>query len=42
VLVHPDAISEKTLKMIDQSVDNLKKGKASGPVDLEELNKLLD
>ena len=42
VLIHPDAISGKTLEMIDQSVDHLKKGKASRPVDLEELNKLLD
>ncbi|MCC5935328.1 MAG: hypothetical protein JJU35_13860 [Balneolales bacterium] len=42
VLVHPEAISQKTLTMIDESIDQLKKGNASGPVDLEELNKLLD
>ncbi|MCH8487469.1 MAG: hypothetical protein LAT75_11435 [Candidatus Cyclonatronum sp.] len=42
VLVHPEAISQKTLTMIDKSIDQLKKGNASGPVDLEELNKLLD
>lgn len=42
VLIHPDAISQKTLKMIDESVDQLKKGNASEPIDLEELNKLLD
>ena len=33
VLVHPDEISAKTLSTIDQSVDNLKKGKASKAVD---------
>jgi len=42
VLVHPEAISQKTLNMIDKSVDQLKKGSVSEPVDLEELNKLLD
>lgn len=42
VLVHPDEISAKTLATIDQSVDNLKKGKASKAVDLDELNKLLE
>lgn len=42
VLVHPDEISAKTLSTIDQSVDNLKKGKTSNAIDLDELNKLLD
>lgn len=42
VLVHPDEISVKTLATIEQSVDNLKKGKASKAVDLDELNKLLE
>jgi hypothetical protein len=42
VLVHPDEISKKTLSAIDQSIDNLKKGKASKPVDINELNKLLE
>ncbi|MDI6402331.1 hypothetical protein QLX67_10005 [Balneolaceae bacterium ANBcel3] len=42
ILVHPDAVSQKTLKMIDQSVDQLKKGSVSEPVDLDELNKLPD
>ncbi len=42
VLVHPDEISAKTLSTIDQSVANLKKGKASNAVDLDELDKLLD
>ena len=42
VLVHPDEISVKTLATIDQSVANMKKGKASKAVDLDELDKLLD
>jgi hypothetical protein len=42
VLVHPDEISAKTLAMIDQSVVNLKKGKVSKAVDMDELDKLLD
>lgn len=42
VLVHPDAISIKTLEMIDKSVDQLKKGNVSEPIDLDDLNKLLD
>jgi len=41
-LLHHDAISEKTLKMIDSSVAHLKEGTALDPVDMEELNKLLD
>lgn len=42
VLVHPDEISAKTLSTIDQSITNLKKGKASNAVDMGELDKLLD
>lgn len=42
VLVHPDEISKKTLSMVDSSVEQLKKGNASKPVDLTELNELLD
>ena len=34
VLVPPDAIPAKTLKMLDRSVSNLKKGKVSAPIDL--------
>ncbi len=34
VLVEPFEISEDTLRMIDSSMDNLKKGKASKPIDL--------
>ena len=34
VLVPPDAIPAKTLKMLNRSVVNLKKGKTSAPIDL--------
>ena len=34
VLVPPDAIPAKTLKMLDRSAANLKKGKVSAPIDL--------
>lgn len=34
VLVPPDAIPAKTLKMLNRSVANLKKGKVSAPIDL--------
>jgi hypothetical protein len=34
VLVSPRAISARSLKMLDRSVANLKKGLASAPIDL--------
>lgn len=34
VLVEPFGIAEDTLKMVDASMANLKKGKASKPIDL--------
>jgi hypothetical protein len=34
VLVSPQAISARSLKMLDKSVANLKKGLASAPIDL--------
>ncbi len=34
VLVHPAAISARSLKMLDKSAANLKKGVASAPIDL--------
>ena len=37
VLVAPPSISAKTLKMIDESVANLKLGKVSDPIDLSSL-----
>jgi hypothetical protein len=33
-LVQPIEISARTLKAMDKSIDNLKKGKASKPIDL--------
>jgi hypothetical protein len=42
VLVHPDEISAKTLKTLDQSVANFKKGIASEPIDIDEIDNLLD
>ncbi len=35
VLVPPDAVSPRLLKMLDRSAANLAKGKASGPIDLD-------
>ena len=35
VLVPPDAVSKKTLKMLDEAAENFKKGKASKPIDLD-------
>jgi hypothetical protein len=39
VLVPPQAVSGRTLKMLDKSVAGLKKGLASAPVDLSAFNK---
>ena len=36
VLTAPFEVSEKTLEMMDQSVESLKKGKASSALDLSE------
>lgn len=35
ILIDPDTISKKTLKMIEKSIKNFKKGKASKQIDLE-------
>jgi len=34
VLVSPDLISKRTLKMLDKSAKNFKKGKVSAPINL--------
>ena len=39
VLVDPKEISGNTLKMMDESIANLKKGNVSAPINLESLNK---
>lgn len=41
-LMHPDEISRRTLKMMDKAMKNIEEGKVSKPVDMEELEKLLD
>lgn len=38
-LTKPEGISDKTLKVMDESIANLKKGKMSTPVDLSDLPK---
>ena len=35
VLVPPEMISKRTLKMLDKAATNLKKGKVSKPIDLD-------
>ncbi|MEY4244014.1 MAG: hypothetical protein RLZZ245_1599 [Verrucomicrobiota bacterium] len=39
VLVPPDALPARTLKMLNRSVANLKKGKVSPPIDLASYQK---
>ena len=34
VLVSPNEVSKRTLKMVEKSIANLQKGKASAPIDL--------
>ena len=41
-LIHPDEISRRTLQMMDKAMENLKEGKVSKPVDMEELEELFD
>jgi len=41
-LIHPDEISRRTLDMMDQAMKNLADSKAGTPVDMEELQTLLD
>lgn len=41
-LIHPDEISKRTLQMIDKAIKKFKKGEVSDPVDLNELDNLLD
>lgn len=42
VLVDPNEISEKTLRMMDKSMKNLKNGIVSKPIELEKYLKLTD
>jgi hypothetical protein len=40
VLVPPETISARVMKMIEQSAANLKKGRASAPIDFASLPKI--
>lgn len=40
-LIHPDEISKRTYQMMKKAIKNLKDGKLSEPVDMEDLEKLL-
>ena len=42
VLVNPNEISENTLRMMDNSVKNYKKGAVSRPVNLDKYFKMVD
>ena len=35
VLVPPEAVSRRTLKMLDKSAENFKRGRVSKPIDLD-------
>ena len=35
VLVPPEAVSKKTLRMLDKAAGNFRKGKVSAPIDLD-------
>ena len=35
VLVPPDVVSKRTLRMLDRAAENFKKGKVSEPIDLD-------
>ncbi|WP_395259426.1 hypothetical protein [Halalkalibaculum sp. DA3122] len=41
-LIHPDEVSKRTLEMMDKAMKNLEEGKVSEPVDMEELERLLE
>ncbi len=42
ILVDPLELSENTLRMMDKSIENIKYGKASKPVDIEKYLKFMD
>ena len=37
VLVPPEAVSKKTLQMMDKAVENIRNGKVSQPIDLDSI-----
>ncbi len=42
ILVGPDELSKNTLRMMDKSIDNFKKGNASKPVDIDRYLKIVE
>jgi len=41
-LVHPDEVSKRTLEMMDEAISKFKSGEVSEPVNIDDLEKLLD
>ena len=42
VLVDPDDLSENTLRMMDRSIENLKEGNVSKPIDVQKYLKIAE
>ncbi len=42
VLVDPDDLSENTLRMMDRSIENLRKGNVSKPIDVQKYLKIVE
>ena len=42
ILVDPNELSENTLRMMDKSMENLKNGKASAPIDIDKYLELAE
>ena len=42
VLVDPDDLSENTLRMMDRSIENLRKGNVSKPIDAQKYLKMAE
>lgn len=42
VLIDPENLSENTLRMMDRSIENLRKGNASKPIDVQKYLKMAE
>jgi len=42
VLIDPDDLSENTLRMMDSSIENLRKGNVSKPIDVQKYLKIAE
>ncbi|CAN2039996.1 conserved hypothetical protein [Candidatus Magnetomoraceae bacterium gMMP-15] len=42
ILVDPNEVSKNTLNMMDKSIDNLKKGNISKPIDIDKYLKIVE